>query len=83
MADVEYSDRAAEWMRKADPDASEQVAKKIDEATDFPDHFLKRLSNSPYYRLRAGDYRAIIDWRKGDDLLFIRRINSRDVVYDR
>jgi mRNA interferase RelE/StbE len=84
MADVEYSSRAVEWIEGAEPDAREQVRKKLEQAADFPDHFLKRLSNSPYYRLRAGDYRAVVDWRRDDDpeVLFVREIGHRDGFYE-
>ena len=54
MAEVEYSSRAVEWIEEAEPDAREQVRKKLEQAADFPEHFLRRLTNSPYYRLRAG-----------------------------
>lgn len=84
MATLEYSSRAADWLRSADPDASEQVLKRLEQAADFPKHFLKSLSGSPYYRLRAGDYRAEIDWRRNEDpdVLFVREIGKRDTFYD-
>jgi mRNA interferase RelE/StbE len=85
VAAVEYSERAAEWLRDAEPDVQEQVLKKLDQVGDFPDHFLKRLSGSEYYRVRAGDYRAIVDWQRPDDeedTLFVRRIGKRDNIYD-
>ena len=55
---------------------------KLDEITDFPEHYLKRLSGAPYYRLRVGDYRVIIDWRKDDEELFVRDIGHRRNIYD-
>jgi mRNA interferase RelE/StbE len=57
---------------------------RLEQAVDFPEHFLTRLSDSPYYRLRAGDYRAIVDWRRNDEpeLLFVRTIGHRRNVYD-
>lgn len=84
MADVEYSSRAVEWVEQADPDAREQVRKKLEQAADFPEHFLKRLTNSPYYRLRAGDYRAVVDWRRNEspEVLFVREIGHRDGFYE-
>jgi mRNA interferase RelE/StbE len=84
MADVEYSSRAADWLREAEPDVREQVMGRLEQARDFPEHFLTRLSESPYYRLRAGDYRAIIDWRHNEvpEVLFVRAIGHRRNVYD-
>lgn len=83
MTDVELSERAHEWLVEAEPDVRERVRKRLDQAQDFPDHFLHRLSNSPYYKLRAGDYRAIIDWQRDADVLFVRIIGHRRNVYDR
>lgn len=83
MAEVEYSDRATDWLRDAENEIATRIVKKLSEVSDFPDHYLKRLSGSPYYRLRVGDYRVIIDWRKNDDMLFVRRISKRDTAYNR
>lgn len=82
MAEIEYSSAAVEWLQKADPDAKEQVVKKIEEASGFPDHFLDRLRGSPLYKLRAGDYRILINWRKDDGVLVVREIGKRDGFYE-
>jgi len=82
MADVVVSDCAADWLRDAEPDVRDRIMNKIHDTEDFPDHYLKRLSGSPFYRLRAGDYRVIIDWRKDDGELFVREIGHRRNVYD-
>ena len=82
MAEVVVSDNAAEWLRDAEPDVRDRIVNKLDDITDFPDHYLKRLSDSPYYRLRVGDYRMIIDWRKDNDELFVRDIGHRRNIYD-
>lgn len=82
MTDVIVSNRAANWLRDAEPDVRDRIMKKLHDITDFPDHYLKRLSESSYYRLRVGDYRVIIDWRKDDGELFVREIGHRRNVYD-
>ena len=84
MAEIEIAERAADWLRDAEPDIRDRILKKLRSIEDFPDHYLKQLSGSPYYRLRIGDYRAIIDWRRDEDpeVLFVRSIDHRDSVYD-
>lgn len=84
MVEVEYSSRAADWLRNADSDVQEQVIKRVEKAEDFPSHFLTRLSNSPYYKLRAGDYRVIVDWKRDEnpEVLFVREIGHRRNIYD-
>ena len=81
MADVEYSARAADQLEELERETAERIVSKLDEASDFPRHFLKRLRNSQYHRLRVGDYRAEIDWREDDDVLFVRRVGHRDGFY--
>jgi mRNA interferase RelE/StbE len=83
MADIEYSTQAADWLRDAEPDVKEQVMSKLEEASEWPEHFLDALSGVPYYKLRAGDYRAIVDWLREENILFVRRIGHRRNVYDR
>ena len=82
MADVVVSDRAADWLRDAEPNVCDRIMNKLHDIEDVPDHYLKRLSGSPYYRLRVGDYRVIIDWRKEEGELFVREIGHRRNVYD-
>jgi len=48
VAAAECSSPAVGWIENAEADAREQVRKKIEQAADFPDHFLVRLTNSPY-----------------------------------
>lgn len=82
MTEVVVSERAAEWLRDAEPDVRGRIMNKLEDITDFPDHYLERLSGSPYHRLRVGDYRVIIDWQKDDGELFVRKIGHRRNVYE-
>jgi len=84
MAEIDVSEQAADWLRDAEPDVRDRIMTKLRSIEDFPDHYLKRLSGSPYYRLRVGDYRVIIDWQREDEpeTLFVREIGHRRNVYD-
>ena len=82
MVEVVVSDSAADWLRDAEPDVRDRITDKLHDITNFPDHYLKRLSGSSYYQLRVGDYRVIIDWRKDDGELFVREVGHRRNVYD-
>lgn len=56
---------------------------KVEEATEWTEHRLERLSGYPYYKLRIGDYRAIVDWDRGNDVLVVEAVGHRRNVYDR
>lgn len=81
MTDVVVSERAADWLRDAETETSKRIRNKLHEITDFPEHYLRTLTNSPYYRLRVGDYRVIIEWDKENDELFVRDIRHREGAY--
>ena len=61
---------------------ADRVLNKVDEATEWTDHRLERLSGYPYYKLRAGDYRAIITWNQEADRLIVEAVGHRRNVYD-
>lgn len=46
-------------------------------------HRLDPLSGWEYYKLRAGDYRAIITWNREEDVLIVEAVGHRRNVYDR
>jgi mRNA interferase RelE/StbE len=60
MTDVEYTEQALEHLEALDPQVADQVMNKVDEATNFTEHRLDPPTNYDYYKIRAGDWRAII-----------------------
>ena len=83
MTDVEYTEQALEHLADLEDHIADRVMNKVDEATEWTEHRLERLSGYPYYKLRAGDYRAIITWNREESLLIIEAVGHRRNVYDR
>lgn len=83
MTEVEYTPKAFSHLDSLDSEAADRVMNKIDEATEWTEHRLERLSGYPYYKLRAGDYRAIITWDREEDILIVEAVGHRRNVYDR
>lgn len=83
MSDVEITPKADEQLKQLEAEDRERILKKLAEAEDWTEHRLERLSGWPYYKLRAGDYRAIITWDQDDDLLIVEAVGHRRNVYDR
>lgn len=83
MTDVEFTSQAEEHLANLETEARERILKKLDEAREWTDHRLDPLSGWPYYKLRAGDYRAIITWDREDDVLVVEAVAHRRNVYDR
>ena len=83
MTDVEYTEQALEHLADLEDHIADRVMNKVDEATEWTEHRLERLSGYPYYKVRAGDYRAIITWNREEGLLIIEAVGHRRNVYDR
>ena len=83
MTDVEYTEQALEHLADLEDHVADRVLNKVDEATEWTDHRLERLSGYPYYKLRARDYRAIITWDREEDVLIVEAVGHRRNVYDR
>ena len=69
MTEVEWTPKALDLLEGLDTEAQERLVKKLDEAKDWTSHRLEKLSGYPYYKLRAGDYRAVITWDREEDVL--------------
>jgi mRNA interferase RelE/StbE len=83
-AEVEYSQQAVEQLESLEDEVAQRIVRKLDDVVWKPDHYLLRLTDSPYYRLRVGDYRVVIDWRRDEDpdVLFVRDVGHRRNIYD-
>lgn len=80
--DQEISPSARDDLDDLPDEAATRLLSKFEDAGEWPEHYLTRLSGYPYYKLRAGDYRAIIDWDKTNDKQEMLRAGHRDGVYD-
>lgn len=61
-----------------------RIAEKIEWLAEDPDDLkldIKKLSGSPYYRLRVGDWRIIYDRDEQIKIISIESIKSRGEVY--
>jgi mRNA interferase RelE/StbE len=83
MTELFYSDQAREHLENLETEPAQRLVAKFEEAADWTDHRLNSLSNSAYYSLRAGDYRAIINWDRDADALTMVAAGHRRNIYDR
>jgi len=83
MTDVVYTENALSQLETFETQVADRVMNKVDEATEWTEHRLDSLSGYPYYKLRAGDYRAIISWHRDEDVLRVEAVGHRRNIYDR
>ncbi|AMD87610.1 type II toxin-antitoxin system RelE family toxin [Actinomyces radicidentis] len=83
---VEYTPRAAKAMRTLDRPVARRVFEDIERlrSLDDPTTSCKALSGplTALWRLRVGDYRVILDIRRGDLVIVALDLGHRSSVYD-
>ncbi len=78
-----WSDPAIRQLKKLDRSIARRIFDKVGELAENPHRLVQKLVNSPYYRLRVGDYRVILDIQ-GDVLrILVLKVGHRESVYDR
>ncbi len=53
------------------------VVKRVEVAEGNPSHYLERLVDRPYFKLRVGDYRVFIEWMKPKRIIVLRILHRK------
>ncbi len=81
--EIIWSDLAIRQLRKLERTVARRIFDKVGELSENPHRFVQKLVNSPYYRLRVGDYRVILDIQ-GDLLrILVLKVGHRESIYER
>ncbi len=80
---VKWRSRALDELRKLPKEVAQRLVRRVDIAKGDPKHFLERLVGDPGYKLRAGDYRAIVDILDEEKVMVVRIVGHRKNIYVR
>lgn len=80
---VDISETAAKDLDLLDKKNCEIILKKLKKTAENPIHFLERLSGYTLYKLRCGDYRAVIRLDTANQIMQVVMIDHRENVYKR
>jgi len=62
---------------------SDTPPEKVGELREDPLRLVQKLVNSPYYRLRVGDYRVVLDIQRNVLRVLVLKVGHRESVYGR
>ncbi len=82
MFQIEITKTAENFLRKLQKKDAENILKKIYSIRENPFRFLKRLKGEKLWRLRIGDYRAIVDVIISMNKIIVIRIGHRKNIYE-
>ena len=81
MYEIIYHKLALRQLKKLTQDTQTRILKTLERIRIRPHSFVKSLSGSPYFRLRAGDYRIILDIKNNKLIIIIVDIGHRKNIY--
>ena len=80
---IVWSVRAAKELEHLDRSIAKRIYEKVDQLHQNPERYVEKLVRYPYYRLRVGDYRVILDIQHDLVRILILKVGHRSKVYDR
>ena len=82
MYSIQIEKNAEDFLKKLQRKDAEIILNKIYSIRENPFRYLKRLQGDKLWRLRIGDYRAIVDVIVSMNKIIVLRIGHRKNVYD-
>ncbi len=79
--DLLWDDKARNFLRKIQRDDAKRIIRKVNSIVDDPQHYLETLVKINSYKLRIGDYRALIDIDESKKILSVVLIGHRKEIY--
>ena len=73
---------AQDFLDKLPQNIALRIINKLEQIKENPFHFLEHYEGE-YYKLRIGDYRALIDIDFQRKIIFVRIIDKRGRIYKR
>ncbi len=78
---IKYSEDARIILKKLDRHIQIRIISTIERIQIRPFAYVKKLVGNPYFRLRVGDYRVIMDIKENELLIFVIEIGHRSRIY--
>lgn len=77
-----WSDSAFKDLKKLDRSISKRIFEKVSSISNKPYRHIQKLAGSPYFKLRIGDYRVILEINQEILQVLIIKVGHRKDVYD-
>lgn len=83
MYSIEFSKLSEKQLYKLEKSEQIRIISALDRIRIRPYPYISKLVGSPYFRLRAGDYRIILGIREDRLIILVIEIGHRKNIYKR
>ncbi|MBI4139699.1 type II toxin-antitoxin system RelE/ParE family toxin [Candidatus Woesearchaeota archaeon] len=81
MYTINYSEHAVKQIEKLELETQRRIITTLERIRIRPYPHVKKLVENPYFRLRAGDYRIILDIKESELIILFIEVGHRKKVY--
>lgn len=78
---VIWSEKSVKQLEKIDKKDAQKIYDSVLESVEEPFRVVIRLTNSPFYRMRVGKYRVILDLQQNKMIIFVVESDHRGQIY--
>jgi len=82
MYSVEFSQIAEKLFLSLTKEIQQRILNVFERIKLRPFHFVKRKEGTPYFILRIGEHRAILDIKQDKQIIFVMKVGHRKDIYD-
>jgi mRNA interferase RelE/StbE len=79
--EIIWSEGAVRELKRLDRVVAKKIFEKVGELSENPYRNVKKLTGIPYFRLRVGDYRVILDIQKDVLRVLVLKVGHRKKIY--
>ena len=81
MYEIFFYDKAKKQLEKLPLNIKERIINSLERIKFRPFNFIKRKQGTPYYILRVGYYRLILDVKQKELIIYIIELGIRRNIY--
>jgi len=81
MYEISFSDKALKQLKKFPQEIQARITAVLERISIRPGAHFKKLVGEPYFRLRVGDYRVIVEIKQR--ILRVELVKHRKNAYDK
>ncbi len=79
--EIIWSEIAVRELKKLDRVVAKKIFERVGELSETPYRNVKKLVGLPYFCLRVGDYRVILDIQKNALRVLVLKVGHRKKIY--
>lgn len=81
MYDLIYTEKAKKQLKKLDKDLQKRILHSLERCRIRPHTHVKKLVGNPYFRLRVGEFRVIVDIKDDKFVILVLEMDHRKRIY--